>query len=164
MKKKILMGSILAIFVLMMTPCIPALQVQSNESSIDKTLSQKASLLFSDNDNAKDLESTMSLVFKKLINILTAGGSRISRLWGLYFLFCTPFMLLMIPLFFLVYPVWFFVLLGAYGLEYAEKEIKELWAMMLGSIAENLYAAIYILLFGRWPDGLKYMVKFPWMR
>ena len=87
MKKKILMGSILAIFVLMMTPCIPALQVQSNESSIDKTLSQKASLLFSDNDNAKDLESTMSLVFKKLINILTAGGSRISRLWGLYFLF-----------------------------------------------------------------------------
>ena len=71
MKKTILMGSILAVFVLMMTPCIPAVQVQSSESSINQTLSEKTSLLFTDIDNAEDLGSLNFLVLKKLVDRLT---------------------------------------------------------------------------------------------
>jgi len=173
MKKTIVMGSILAVFVLMITPCIPALQVQSNESSINKTLSQKKSLLFTDMDKAEDLESTISPVLKRLGRGLTDDGFQgefnplrkwLNRGWGLLLLFGC----------FTIYPIaliswalsWFIydALIRLCGVPPGGMTTQEMTRMIIGTYSEAFLAAIQLLTLGIWPEDGDYIQKPPWIR
>jgi len=173
MKKTILMGSILAVFVLMMTPCIPAVQVQSSESSINQTLSEKTSLLFTDIDNAEDLGSLNFLVLKKLVDRLTDDSFQgilgillellrktINRGLGLCYIIMS----------FIVYPVMLvtvglntifmlpFILLWAWlaGIPLSEalaayNELMVKPALSPAIWAEMFKLGVHLLVYGEWP-------------
>jgi len=174
MKKTILIVNILAVFVLMMTPCIPAVQVQSNESSINKTLSQKTSLLFYDADNEEKFESTISLVFKKLSSGLIDDGFQdnfnplrkwLNRIWGLLLLFdCFTILPMGLISWFLCSGVFGPLSIIFYGKEQAELEFREIWRMFTVGYLEVFLTAIQLLTIGIWPEDGEYVQKPPWIR
>ena len=168
MNKKILIGSILAVFFLMMTPCIPALQVQSNESSINKTLNKKASLLFTDADNAETFESINSLVFKRLSNRLIDDGFQgifdilrklINRGLGLCYIimsiFYYPLMLLMISVDSIILVPGTILLAWLFGIPISEalQMLKEMFRSVLdpAMAVEMFKFGVYLLVHGEWP-------------